>query len=233
VRKLPLGYRVAKRLFDIVVGGLGLLLFAPLILAAAIAIWLETPGNPFFLQTRIGLGGKPFTIFKLRGMYRDARERFPDLYDYAKFGNLNFYFHPQEDPRITSVGAFLRRTSIDELPNLLNVLLGNMTLVGPRPEIPDVLVLYGHYALPYISVKPGVTCLSKTSGRDRLTKEESIKLDLEYIARMSPSLDCKILARTFSIVALRRDVFGTQAKAEPQRPQHQERNVAMSMVERD
>lgn len=230
MRKLPLGYRVAKRLLDIVLGGLGLILSAPLIFAAALAICLETPGNPFFLQTRIGLGGTPFTIFKLRGMYRDARERFPELYDYRRFGSLDFYFHHQQDPRITAVGSFLRRTSIDELPNLLNVVLGNMTLVGPRPEIPDVLALYGHYALPYVSVKPGVTCLSKTSGRDRLTKQESIKMDLDYVERMSFSLDMKILSKTFCAVALRRDVFADHRR-EPE-PQPQEAKVAMS-VERD
>lgn len=232
MRKLPLGYRVAKRLFDIVLGGLGLLLSAPLILAAALAIWLESPGNPFFLQTRIGVGGKPFTIFKLRGMYRDARERYPELYDYSRFGDLSFYFHHERDPRITKAGSFFRRTSIDELPNLLNVVLGNMTLVGPRPEIPDVLALYGHYAMPYVSVKPGVTCLSKTSGRDRLTKEESIKMDLDYVDSMSLGLDLRILTRTFCNVALRRDVFANNGHHREPGPQPPEAKVAVS-VERD
>ena len=184
-----------------------LLLFvsAPLILLAAAVIRLETRGNPFFSQRRVGLGGKQFTIFKLRGMYRDAAQRFPDLYDYSKYPDLSFYFHYENDPRVTRLGRFLRRTSIDELPNLVNVVLGQMSLVGPRPEIPDVLALYGKYAAPYLSVKPGLTCLSKISGRDRLTKEESIHLDLNYVNAMSFWLDIKILWITFVRVVKRRD----------------------------
>lgn len=231
MRELPFLYRIVKRLLDIAIGGLGLIVSAPIISAAALAIWIESPGNPFFLQTRVGMGGRPFVIFKLRGMYRDARERFPGLYDYRKFGNLSFYFHHQNDPRITAVGSFLRRTSIDELPNLLNVVLGSMTLVGPRPEIPDVLALYGHYAVPYVSVKPGVTCLSKTSGRDRLTKEQSIKMDLDYIERMSLSLDINILWRTFCIVLLRRNVI--EDHRAPETTPGRDTKVAMSVVEKD
>jgi lipopolysaccharide/colanic/teichoic acid biosynthesis glycosyltransferase len=195
-------YRIGKRLIDILIGSILLVLCMPIILLAALAIRLESPGNPFFVQTRVGLRGKRFKIFKLRGMYVDARERFPHLYDYRRYNTLDFYFHYEHDPRTTRVGKFLRRTSIDEFPNFLNVLLGTMTLVGPRPEIPEVLSLYGQRAVRYTSVKPGVTCLSKITGRDLLTKAESVSLDLGYIQDMSFWLDMKILWTTFENVLL-------------------------------
>jgi lipopolysaccharide/colanic/teichoic acid biosynthesis glycosyltransferase len=114
----------------------------------------------------------------------------------------------------------VRRTSIDELPNFLNVVLGQMTLVGPRPEVPEMLELYGEYKAPYLSIKPGVTCISKISGRDRLLKQESIEMDLGYLDNMSAQCDLSILWRTFRGVLLRQDVYdgkltldtGTQAK---------------------
>jgi lipopolysaccharide/colanic/teichoic acid biosynthesis glycosyltransferase len=198
-------YAIAKRALDVVLGGVLFILSTPIILLAAAAVWLESSGSPFFIQTRIGLNGKPFKIFKLRGMHIDARERFPELYDYQKFDNLDFHFHYEPDPRITRVGRFLRRASIDELPNFLNVVLGSMSLVGPRPEIPEVLTLYMESTLRYISVKPGVTCLSKITGRDLLTKRQSMELDLGYIERMSFGLDLQILWRTFGNVLFLRD----------------------------
>jgi lipopolysaccharide/colanic/teichoic acid biosynthesis glycosyltransferase len=206
-RELDSSYAIAKRLLDIVLGSMLLVASAPVWLLAALAIRLETKGNPFFLQARVGLVGKPFRILKLRGMYIDARQRFAQLYDYSKYQDLNFYFHQQNDPRVTKVGAFLRRTSFDELPNLWNVVMGDMTLVGPRPEVPDVMELYGEHKAKYISVKPGVTCLSKVTGRDRLTKQESIALDLAYVDRMSFRLDLSIIWATFTRVLRRHDVF--------------------------
>jgi len=205
-------YLATKRLFDIVLGSLSLAISSPVILLAALAIRLESPGNPFFLQTRVGLKGRPFTIFKLRGMQIDARDRFPELYDYRQFTNLDFFFHYEHDPRITRVGQFIRRTSIDELPNFLNVVLGSMTLVGPRPDIPEMLRLYGPRAERYISVKPGVTCLSKITGRDLLTKRESIQLDLRYIEERSLRFDMRILWRTFQNIVFVRCKLPTAAK---------------------
>jgi lipopolysaccharide/colanic/teichoic acid biosynthesis glycosyltransferase len=200
-------YESAKRAFDLLAGS-GLLIIAiPIILVAAAAIRLETPGSPFFIQTRLGRDGKPFKICKLRGMFADARIRFPTYYDYSGKRDLDFCFHHEEDPRVTRAGMFIRKTSIDELPNLWNVVLGDMSLVGPRPEIPEVLALYGSYRQEYLSVKPGVTCLSKCTGRDRLTKQETIDFDIKYIRRRSFGLDLAILWRTFRGVLLRRDVF--------------------------
>jgi lipopolysaccharide/colanic/teichoic acid biosynthesis glycosyltransferase len=211
---------VARRVLDLSVGFILLCLSAPIWLLAALAVRIETKGNPFFVQTRIGVGGRPFRIVKLRGMYIDARTRFPELYDYARFGGLDFHFHYKEDPRLTRVGSFIRRTSIDELPNFINVLRGDMALVGPRPEVPDVLKLYGDYLAPYVSVKPGITCLSKVTGRDRLTKRETIELDLAYIRDGSLRLDVIILWKTFKSVLLRQDVFHRKASdvAPPKQP---------------
>ena len=200
-------YEVAKRVFDLF-GGLVLLVVAlPLILIAAVAIRLESKGSPFFVQTRLGKDGRPFKIFKLRGMFIDSRIRFPSYYDYSNKKDLDFCFHLEVDPRVTRTGVLIRKTSIDELPNLWNVVLGDMSLVGPRPEIPEVLALYGPYRQEYLSVKPGVTCLSKCTGRDRLTKRETIEFDLRYIRERGFALDWNILWRTFRSVMLRRDVF--------------------------
>ena len=200
-------YDAAKRGFDIVGGFLLLLVAIPIILIAAAVIRLETKGSPFFMQSRLGKNGKPFKIFKLRGMFIDAKTRFASYYDYSAHRDLEFYFHREEDPRVTRAGKLIRKTSIDELPNLWNVVLGDMSLVGPRPEIPEVLRLYGSYRDEYLSVKPGITCLSKCTGRDRLTKRETIEFDLGYIRNRSFTSDLSILWRTFKGVVLRRDVF--------------------------
>jgi lipopolysaccharide/colanic/teichoic acid biosynthesis glycosyltransferase len=200
-------YKVFKRLFDIVFGSILLLVSVPFILLAALVIRMETPGSPFFIQSRVGLRGKPFKIVKLRGMFRDSRTRFASFYDYSVKKNLDFCFHHEGDPRVTRAGAFIRKTSIDELPNLWNVLTGDMSLVGPRPEIPEVMELYGPFRDEYLSVKPGVTCLSKCTGRDRLTKRETIEYDIHYIRRRSFRFDLKILWGTVRAVLLRRDVF--------------------------
>jgi lipopolysaccharide/colanic/teichoic acid biosynthesis glycosyltransferase len=206
-RAVRSAYEPAKRAFDLLLGSVLLIIALPIILIAAAAIRIETPGSPFFIQTRLGRDGRPFRICKLRGMYADARIRFPAYYDYSSKRDLDFCFHHEEDPRVTRAGMFIRKTSIDELPNLWNVVLGDMSLVGPRPEIPEVLALYGPYRQEYLSVKPGVTCLSKCTGRDRLTKRETIDFDITYIRGRSFSLDLTILWRTFRSVMLRRDVF--------------------------
>ena len=200
-------YEVVKRVYDLVLGFILLLIATPVILIAAVAIRIETKGSPFFIQTRLGKNAQPFKIVKLRGMFIDARTRFAGYYDYSNQQGLDFCFHHEDDPRVTRAGRFIRKTSIDELPNLWNVVLGDMSLVGPRPEIPEVLALYGPYRDEYVSVKPGVTCLSKCTGRDRLTKKETIEFDLGYIRNRRFSLDIKILWDTFRGVMLRRDVF--------------------------
>jgi lipopolysaccharide/colanic/teichoic acid biosynthesis glycosyltransferase len=205
--RLPARYEVTKRAFDLVFGMAGLLVATPIILIAAAAIRLESKGSPFFVQTRLGKDGRPFKIVKLRGMFKDARIRFPSYYDYSNKRDLDFCFHHEVDPRVTRAGNFIRKTSIDELPNLWNVVKGDISLVGPRPEIPEVMALYGTFRDEYLSVKPGVTCLSKCTGRDRLTKRETIEYDLDYIRHRNFRMDVRILWRTFRGVVLRRDVF--------------------------
>jgi lipopolysaccharide/colanic/teichoic acid biosynthesis glycosyltransferase len=203
----PVLYRVSKRLFDLVVGSMMLLIAAPIIVVAAVWIRLDSRGSPLFFQTRLGRHGRPFRICKLRGMYIDARERHPELYDYSHNHNLDFQFHYDHDPRVTKAGHLFRRTSIDELPNLWNVVVGQMSLVGPRPEIPDLLAMYGDHCDEYLSVKPGITCRSKITGRDALTKRETLELDLQYIRHRGFSEDLSILWKTFLSVVSRRDVY--------------------------
>ena len=204
-----MGYILAKYIIDFVLGWFFLLLSMPVILLAALAIRIESKGNPFFLQSRIGKNGKQFKIVKLRGMYTDARERFPDLYDYSTWGekqSLDFHFHYDVDPRVTKVGSFVRRTSIDELPNFINVVLGDMSMVGPRPEVPDVFDMYGQFKDTYMSVKPGITCVSKCTGRDSLTKQQTLEMDMEYVQNRTLLGDLSIIAKTAFGVLLRKDV---------------------------
>ncbi len=198
-------YSIAKRSVDIVGALLGLLVGAPILAVAVLAIRLESGGPAIFRQVRLGQYGRPFTLYKLRGMYSDARERFPELYDYhfcAESG-ANLRFHLPRDPRVTRVGRYLRLTSVDELPNLWNVLKGEMSLVGPRPEIPEMLPYYGTTAAALLSVKPGVSSLAKVSGRDELTFTETLAYDIEYVTHRSLRVDLQILVRT--VATLLRD----------------------------
>jgi lipopolysaccharide/colanic/teichoic acid biosynthesis glycosyltransferase len=172
-----------------------LLLTAPVLALAALAVRLGSPGPALFRQTRMGKGGVPFDLFKLRGMYVDASERWPELYDYAG-ADPQGRFHPADDPRITPVGRIIRRFSIDELPNFVNVLAGHMSIVGPRPEIPELSHLYGDRLDEFLSVRPGVTSPAKARGRDELTFAETVELELDYVRRRSVLLDLQTIALT-------------------------------------
>ena len=200
----PIG--VAKRALDVSVAAVALVVAAPVIAVAALAVAIETPGSPFFVQRRVGRHGALFPMVKLRGMYIDARQRFPELYDYSAKRSLDFFFHVEADPRVTRVGRWLRKTSIDELPNFINVLRGEMSLVGPRPEVPEVMALYGPYYAEYLSVLPGITCLSKCTGRDRLSKRETVEMDIGYVRRRTFALDLRILWDTARNVLGMKDV---------------------------
>ncbi len=199
-------YETSKRCFDVVFSVVVLLVTAPVVLGAAAAIRIESPGNPFFLQTRLGKGGKPFKLVKLRGMYRDAAERFPEAYAYS-VGEVpapsEYFFHTGDnaDPRVTRVGRFCRRYSIDELPNFVNVLGGQMSVVGPRPEIPELAHLYTGVLERFLSVRPGVTSPAKAAGRDQLSFATTLELELDYVARRSWPLDLAVIGRTiFSVL---------------------------------
>ena len=200
-RYTPFG-EVLKSLSDRVLAAAGLVVICPLLALIALAVRHDSPGPALFRQPRVGRGGRAFTFWKFRGMYVDARERFPRLYDYdysaAEVQELRF--HPDGDPRVTRVGQFLRRTSLDELPNLVNVVLGDMSLVGPRPEIPELLKYYGPAAAEILSVRPGITSLAKLVGRDDITFEETLALDRRYIRERSLAMDFRLLFGTVVMV---------------------------------
>jgi len=181
-----------RRVFDVVLAIVALVLTAPLVGVAMLAVRLDSPGPAIFRQRRLGRHGRTFHLVKLRGMYVDARERFPDLYDYGRHGRDNvgdFFFHGEEDPRVTRVGRILRKYSIDELPNFWNVVRGEMAVVGPRPEIPELGHMYGRELARILSVRPGVTSPAKATGRDDLSLEETIARDLDYVENRSWKLD--------------------------------------------
>jgi len=177
-----------RRLLDIVLSAAALVLSAPLLLAAVIAIKLESRGPAFYRQRRSGLHGEPFDMLKLRTMVDGAEHIGAGL-----AVNVN-------DSRITRVGALLRRTSLDELPNLLNVLRGEMSLVGPRPTLPAQVAQYTPRQRERLSVKPGITGWAQVNGRASLPWSERIELDLHYVEHRSLMLDLRILARTPALV---------------------------------
>jgi len=187
-----------KRLLDVAVSLLLLVLGFPVILVAALAIKLTSPGSVVFKQQRIGLNGRIFTLYKFRTMIDNAHERLGEL------SHLNEMTGPvfkvKDDPRVTAVGRILRRFSLDELPQLWNVLKGDMSLVGPRPPIPEEVRSYHRWQRRRLSMKPGLTCLWQINGRNNIDFDRWMQLDLQYIDNWSPSLDLKILLRTIPAV---------------------------------
>lgn len=189
----------AKRVLDIFVSFVLLILLSPLLLVIAFWIRIDSSGPIIFKQTRVGLHGKPYTIYKFRTMVTNA-----DKIMKAKLAKLesleNFTFQEKDDPRITPSGRFLRKLSFDELPQLLNILIGNMSLVGPRPEVPDIVKLYTPEQHQRLNTLPGVTGLAQVNGRSELTLAETMSYDLEYVRRWSLWLDFEILWQTFFVV---------------------------------
>jgi lipopolysaccharide/colanic/teichoic acid biosynthesis glycosyltransferase len=189
-----------KRLFDVAVVLLTAPVTIPLTAIMAVALAVDLRGSPFFVQDRVGLGGRRFPMYKLRTMRHPAPGEQPG---YQVDNWQEFVFSPpgELDPRITRVGAFARRTSLDELPNLLNVLLGDMSLVGPRPEIPELVDQYPAEFHRRHAVLPGIAGLAQVEGRSDLAYAEIMKYDLRYVDDHSFLGDLKILARTAAIVA--------------------------------
>jgi lipopolysaccharide/colanic/teichoic acid biosynthesis glycosyltransferase len=177
-----------RRLVDVVVAAAALTVSAPILLAAMVAIRIESPGSPIYRQRRIGLRGRPFEVIKLRTMVSGAERMGAGLAVDA------------EDPRITRVGAFLRRTAIDELPQLVNVLRGDMSLIGPRPTLPQQVEAYDERQRGRLAIKPGLTGWAQVNGRASLPWSQRIELDLWYIEHRSPALDARILARTVRVL---------------------------------
>jgi lipopolysaccharide/colanic/teichoic acid biosynthesis glycosyltransferase len=198
----PMGYRIAKRALDISASGLALLVTSPVMALIVAAVRLESPGPILFRQERIGLGGRPFTLFKFRSMDAAADEEEHRAY-ISRLLRGEAADAPGEtwqpiaaDRRVTRVGSFLRRSHLDELPQLLNILRGEMSLVGPRPPIPYEVELYEAWHLRRLSVLPGLTGLWQATAWGRLSFDEGARLDIEYVERRSFGFDLWILLRT-------------------------------------
>jgi lipopolysaccharide/colanic/teichoic acid biosynthesis glycosyltransferase len=188
-----------SRIFEICVASIALVFALPVMVIIAITIKWGTPGPVLFRQSRDGLNGKPFTFVKFRTLYADARERFPELYEY-KYDDeeiKSIQFKTADDPRITPQGRWLRKTSLDELPNLFLVLTGDLALVGPRPQILEMLSYYKGIMLERYSVRPGLTDLAHVSGRSNLSFYETTAMDVAYVRAQSWRLDLIILWKTF------------------------------------
>ncbi len=192
--------RVVKGVFDRVIATTGVLLISPLMIAIWLAVRLTSPGPAFFRQERVGLRGESFTMLKFRSMHVDAEARLATIRDLNENAD-GLLFKIRDDPRVTRVGRFLRRYSLDELPQLLNVVRGDMSLVGPRPPLPSEVDLYPDDVRRRLLVRPGVTGLWQVSGRSDLTWEESVRLDLRYVENWSLFYDFAILWQTlFAVV---------------------------------
>jgi exopolysaccharide biosynthesis polyprenyl glycosylphosphotransferase len=190
--------QVIKGLFDRVVAGGALIILSPLFFALAVTIRASDAGPALFVQTRVGKNGRTFRMYKFRTMVVDAEKRLAELRE--KNDNDGAKFKMRRDPRVTAVGARLRKWSLDELPQLINVFKGEMSLVGPRPALPDETALYADHVRRRLVVKPGLTGMWQVNGRSDLSWEESVRLDLRYVENWSFALDLQILWKTFSVI---------------------------------
>jgi lipopolysaccharide/colanic/teichoic acid biosynthesis glycosyltransferase len=191
-----------KRLLDLLLASLGLLATLPIWLVIVVAIKRDSPGPAIFVQERVGVQGRRFRFYKFRSMYADAEHRLAELQANNEVSGP--VFKMRSDPRVTKVGGLLRRTSLDELPQLLNVLKGEMSLVGPRPPLPKEVEEYRPSDAIRLSVKPGLTCLWQISGRSTVGFDEWMEFDRDYVRRMSLQLDVSILMRTvWAVVSCR------------------------------
>lgn len=204
-----LEYLVTKRVLDIVGALVGILLLSPFILAVTILIKIQDPRGPlFFKQQRIGLNGQLFHIYKFRSMVVDAEKKLKEDQElYQKYLNNNFKLDQHEDPRITRFGAFIRKTSLDELPQFINVLKGNMSLVGPRPVVLDELNEYEDRKSDFLSVKPGITGYWQVCGRSNVGYPERVEIELYYVYHKCLLLDIKIIFKTVIQVLARKGAY--------------------------
>jgi len=198
-------YAPVKRLIDILGSLVGLLLLLPLFPFLVLLIKLDSPGPLFFRQTRVGYRGRLFDCYKFRSMVVDAEARKTSLAHLNEASGAAFKI--QDDPRITRVGSFIRRSSLDEFPQLWNILIGDMSLVGPRPQIPCEVSEYTSRQARRLLVKPGLTCLWQVSGRSQIDFEQWMELDLEYVRRSDLLFDLHILLRTIPAVTERKGAY--------------------------
>lgn len=198
-------YAVTKRVFDLVVGTLILILLIPILPLIAVMIRLDTRGPVFFRQDRVGEGGKLFKFYKFRSMIHEADKSKASLIDLNEQDGPIFKI--RSDPRITSVGRFLRRSSLDEIPQIFNVLKGDMSVVGPRPPLPSEVVNYQPWHMGRLAVKPGITCLWQISGRSQIGFNEWMRLDMEYLKTRSFRTDLLIFLKTIPAVIARKGAY--------------------------
>lgn len=192
-------YFAIKRCFDVVASLMGMIVLSPVFMATAIAIKCEDPKGPVvFSQERVGKDGKSFKMYKFRSMYTDAEDRLVELQEQNEADGPVFKI--KDDPRITKVGHFIRKFSIDELMQLINVFVGDMSVVGPRPALPHEVAEYDDYAKNRLTVKPGLSCYWQVSGRSNIGFDEWMALDVKYINEMSVLTDIKIILLTIPAV---------------------------------
>jgi UDP-galactose-lipid carrier transferase len=198
-----------KRLFDMGVAFIALVLAAPFLIWLYSVVYVSTKGHPIFSHERIGFGGKKFKVYKFRTMYIDADERLEELLKTCEESKEEWErdFKLKDDPRITKIGQFLRQTSLDELPQLINVLKGEMSLVGPRPITEMEIQKYGEYFEYFTAVKPGITGLWQVSGRNDIEYDERVQLDVWYVRNWSIELDMQILIKTVLVVLGRKGSY--------------------------
>lgn len=192
-------YLCLKRIIDILGALAGLILLSPLFVIVSLAIKIEDPnGKIFFSQSRCGKNNKIFQMYKFRSMVSNAEELLDKLIDQNEMDGPVFKI--KEDPRITKIGKFIRKTSIDELPQLINILMGDMSIVGPRPAIPHEVAEYDDYQMQRLLVKPGLTCIWQVSGRNSIGFDEWVEMDLEYIEKRNLLLDIKLIFKTVGVL---------------------------------
>ena len=192
-------YLFFKRAMDIIGSLCGIILLSPLLIIVALAIKIEDPkGSIFFSQKRCGKDNKLFPMYKFRSMVSNAEELLEELMEHNEMDGPVFKI--KEDPRITRVGKFIRKTSIDELPQLFNILKGDMSIVGPRPAIPHEVAEYSDYHKQRLLVKPGLTCIWQVSGRNSIGFEEWMDMDLEYIEKRNLWMDIKLIFKTVGVL---------------------------------
>ena len=199
-------FPMQKRFIDVVLSSMGLLLLSPLLLLVAVLIKSESKGAALFKQIRIGRYGEPFTMYKFRSMRNDAEAKRAEL-DGANESAAGVIFKMKQDPRITRIGAIIRKTSIDELPQLINVLRGDMSLVGPRPPLPSEVAQYTRADRARLGATPGITCLWQVAGRSDIPFDKQVKLDLSYIEKQSIWLDLQLLVKTIPAVIKARGAY--------------------------
>lgn len=199
-RRNKRAYWFVRRTQDIFFSALALIVLSPFLVLIALIIWIDSPGaSPIFAQDRIGRGGRRFRFYKFRSMIPNAEAKLSELLDKNEMDGPVFKI--KEDPRITRVGRFIRKTSIDELPQLFNILIGDMSIVGPRPALPREVDQYDDYTRQRLSVTPGLTCYWQIKAhRNELSFEEWLELDLQYIRDRSFFVDWKIIFKTVSAV---------------------------------